>query len=101
MAKLKVYGWLGGLPSGFKLPEHKSHRAHARCIVAATSKAEVARIAGYRGPWVMHNLSETGNATEIEVAMAKPGTVFFQDEFNHTPREKVYVELVDEKPTVY
>ena len=58
-----VYGWLG-----YRL-ESDGHRGQTREIVAAHSKSDAARRAGYKYPSQMFNLAETGNAVEIAVAM--------------------------------
>jgi hypothetical protein len=69
-----VYGWQG----------HRSHCPPAanggkqtREICAARSKVEVARIAGVTGSWKLFKLCETGNAREIELAMASPGAILW------------------------
>jgi hypothetical protein len=49
-----------------------------RQIVACTSRAEVARITGLTRRALDHSCSTTGNATELEVALAEPGTVFWR-----------------------
>lgn len=90
--ELKVYGWRGSIPLDHPLPEDKRHRVQATCVVAAYSKAEVVRITGVNGLWALDNLSETGNEHARKAALSKPGQVFFQEEFNHTPGEHVYVE---------
>lgn len=64
--KLKVYGW------------QSHHRTgQVRMIVAAPSQAAVARLAGYKRPSQLFNLSETRNATEREVALSAPGRIFW------------------------
>lgn len=75
--RLRVYGW-----QGYR-HECPGHNRVTREIVAAHSKAEVARIAGASGPWVLFNLSETGNAREIEVASASPGIIFWKPIDHH------------------
>lgn len=54
---------------------HKKERGHNQVtvIVAARSKAEVARIAGYNHPARMWNLTETGNERQIKLATAREG----------------------------
>lgn len=71
MSKLKVYGW-----QGFRT-ECPGVHGQTREIVAATSKAAVARIAGAKGPWALFCLCETRNDREIELAMSKPGAIFW------------------------
>lgn len=70
--KLKVYGW-----SGFR-SEAPGYHHQTREIVAATSKAEVARIVGDKSPRKLVNLSETRNPKEVAVAMSRPGVVFWR-----------------------
>lgn len=76
MRKLKVYGWQSWdiLPT-FK---QKPGRYTTRCICAASSRRELAEIAGEKGPWKLFNLSETGNVEEIEFALDHPRAVFAQ-----------------------
>lgn len=64
MRSLKVYSW-------------KDHRKGGQvyAIVAASSKAEVARLTGHQRPSQLSDLQETGNETEIKVAMARPGVI--------------------------
>lgn len=64
--KLKTYRWVQMLKGG-----------QYEMIVAAHSKAEVARIAGYDRPDQLWNLGETGNKDDIETATAKPGQIFY------------------------
>jgi len=84
--KLKVYGWCGlRYDMAFKAAcrSHgreapRFHDIQSREIVAAHSQAEVARIAGAKGPWQLFNLCETGNEAEILLATSKPGTIFYK-----------------------
>ena len=75
----KVYGWQG----------HRKGAVQTREIVAARSKAEAARLAGYRRPGEMFNLTTTGNAVEIAVAMyySKRGCVCWRPLDVHDPLE--------------
>lgn len=90
---LKVYGWQDSLalvriPAGrdvvhplFRDPGWRPYYSQICAIVAATSKAEVARIVsallGYAVPArSLFNLGETGNALDIETATGRPGVVF-------------------------
>lgn len=68
MSKLKVFGW-------------QSFRAgrQTREIVAAPSKAAVARLAGANRPDQLFNLCETGNEQETETALTEPGVVFWRE----------------------
>jgi len=70
--KLRVYGWIG-----FR-SECQTNSRQTREIVAASSRAAAARIAGARSPRQLFNLSETGNADELATALAEPGAVFWQ-----------------------
>jgi hypothetical protein len=66
MSQLKVYGW-----SSFR------GRTQSREVVAAHSLAEVARLAGYKRPSQMFQLTATGNGPEIAQAMQEVGVVFW------------------------
>lgn len=75
---LRVYGWTAhfsdeNLGKRLGVPEWV---AQCRAIVAATSKSEVARLAGAGYPAKLFNLCETGNAVEIGIARAQPGRIF-------------------------
>lgn len=71
--KLKVYGWHG-----------YRHGGQTRNICAANSFAELVRKVKASGVDVVNNMprrdytSETGNAAELEVALASPGVVFWR-----------------------
>jgi hypothetical protein len=69
--RLKVYGWQS------MRYECKGPHRQTREIVAAKSKAEVARIVGVKSPQALFNLGETHNALELSVALANPGVVFW------------------------
>jgi hypothetical protein len=72
---LKVYGW-----SGRRRHEVITSVVHnqTREVMAAYSAAEVRRATGMtRGDWE-HSGCETGNTTEIALAMAEPGAIFWQ-----------------------
>ncbi len=76
MKRLKVYGWTALI----REPERslvgiEAHRIQGRCIVAASSMAEVGRLLNRR-PGSLFNLCETGNAQELTIALAKPRTFF-------------------------
>lgn len=70
---MKVWGMLIN-HSGFAT---FSHRTQARVIVAAPSRAAAGRAFGVGASTVREFCSETGNATEIEIANAEPGVVFY------------------------
>lgn len=72
MTKLKVYRWQS------HRRECPTHHRQTHEVVAAKSKAEVARIAGYDRPSQMFNLAETGNARDVATAMAEPGVIFWR-----------------------
>lgn len=73
---LKVYGWKG-MRSEARTPRNP-YDAQTREIVAAHSAAEVARIADVPRPDHLFNLSETGNAFEIKLAMTFPGQILWR-----------------------
>jgi len=69
---LKVFGWL----------DYRAGR-QVRCIVAATTKAEVARLRGVKDPRGLFNLDETWNADEVRKATSEPGVIFWaENRFN-------------------
>ena len=67
MKPLQVWGW-----SDWQDNSTQTHE-----IMAARSKAEVARQAGVRSPARLWNLSVTVNADEIRQAMTEPGVIFW------------------------
>lgn len=71
--KLRVYGW-----KSFRLECTTDQHHQTREIVAAESRAAVARLVGRTRPSYLFNLCETGNADEIATAMARPGVVFWR-----------------------
>lgn len=78
---MKVYGWQ------YIRRECQTHTT--REIVAAKSMAEVARIVGVKRPSQLFNLCDTGSEKEIQIAMSKPGVVFWKpiDDYNGEYRE--------------
>lgn len=75
----KVYGWTQSAPWDGEHPvyEHMSPDYNTiRCVMAANSMAEVARIMGVAHPRKLWNICETGNDTEIEAAMGNPHVVY-------------------------
>jgi hypothetical protein len=79
--KLKVYVWVEQGGEGFEaaFPEYtKSHNRQVRMIVAACSKAEAARCAGYKYPSQMWNLFESGNVIDAGVSLNEPCIVFWR-----------------------
>jgi hypothetical protein len=66
---IKVYGWIG-----YRSENPHPHNKQTREICAANSKAEVYRIVGSNN---LPNICETGNKSEIQIAMSKPGVVFW------------------------
>lgn len=65
MRTLTVYGWTG-----------YREGAQTREIVAACSKAEVARLAGYARPTQMQSLEATANEGEMLQALGEAGTIY-------------------------
>jgi hypothetical protein len=92
---MKVFGWTGARHPRLELPGARSHDRQVRFIVAARSRTEAVRAAGEnpRAAWVRDFVGETRNAGELEVALAKPGTVFAAALDAH-PR--VFVEVPEE-----
>lgn len=72
---LKTYGWQG---NRFECPPAPNGGQQTREIVAATSAAAAARAAGLQRASQLWNLGVTGNADEIALAQASPGTVYWQ-----------------------
>ena len=84
---LKVYGatvWLD------ECPKAPNGNKQARCVVAARTKKEVMELFGITRNDFEHSACETGNATEIALAMASPGVVFWKpvDDWNGNYRRK-------------
>lgn len=52
---------------------------HRRCIVAARTNAEAARLLDCSAKYLKDYGSTTGNAAELNAAMSKPGTVFYHN----------------------
>lgn len=75
MKPLKVYGTTLGKRLG-EFPAEPRHHAQVRAIVAVRTKKEAAVAFGMSLYALNDWASETGNATEIAVATAKPGAVF-------------------------
>ena len=73
MKTLRVFGWTGWRP------EEKGTKPNGqtREIMAAYSKAQVARIVGVKSPARLFNLCETGNQDEILVTAKKPFAIFW------------------------
>ena len=67
MKELVVYGWKGIRPKV----------GQTREVMAAYSKAEVARALNVRSPSQIFNLARTGNPGEVAIATSQPGQVFF------------------------
>lgn len=81
---LRVYGWQG---HRYECPAAANGSHQTREICAARSQVEVARCAGVKSPRQLFNLTETGNALELEIALRQPGVVFWRP--------------IDEIPPVY
>ena len=97
MAKLKVYGY-----TGMPFRDTKPETRQVRVIVAATSckaAVEVLRRAGQSNlteGFLAKYGGETGNQVEIEVATARPGTVFWRSEWGSSKTEDYHpVEVPD------
>lgn len=87
---LRVYGWTAYHIAGVAKEQHN----HSfRCIVAATSKDEVARIANVSRPSRLGSLYVTTSPAEVATAMSKPGTVFYR--FDHLYGDVTFQELPD------
>lgn len=87
--RLRVYGWTAYYLDGV---EREQHNHSFWCVVAATSKDEVARIANVSRPSRLWNLTITMNLVEITTAMAKPGTVFYVPDHLYGDR-RVFAEV--------
>jgi hypothetical protein len=70
-SRLKVYG-------GWIIRPNVGSSPQCKVVVAAKSRAEVARLLDVGIRHVTNFMSETGNAKDIEVAMSEPGTVFLR-----------------------
>jgi hypothetical protein len=76
-AKLKVFGHTGFVrPEEAKKLGLKDHARQARVVIAAPSKAAAARTLGIKMHYFNSYVCETGNPTEVEAAMSRPGVVF-------------------------
>jgi hypothetical protein len=67
MKPLQVWGW----------SDWENNSTPTREVMAAHSKAEVARAAGVKSPERLWNLGVTHNEAEIQQAMSAPGQVFW------------------------
>lgn len=67
MRELAVYGWKGMRPKV----------GQTREVMAAYSKAEVARALNVRSASQIFNLARTGNPSEVAIATASPNQVFW------------------------
>ncbi len=72
MKPLKVFSW-----QSFRAECPPNGNLQTREIVAARSKAEVVRIAGKKYTYELFNLGETGNSLELELALSRPGVIFW------------------------
>jgi len=75
--KVKVYGWTAncGADTAAALGD-APHIRQCRAVVATTSKAAAARIAGREGPWQLFNLGETGNQKELDYCLNDIGAIY-------------------------
>jgi len=69
--KLKVWGF-----SDFRI--YKGEQVQTREVVAVRSVAELVRLTGMGRSTINNYAAETGNETEVAVAMSKPGTIFWR-----------------------
>lgn len=81
--RLHVYGWVDHAGDDLQaaFPEWAighEHIRQARCIVAAESQAEAARLAGVKYARQLWNMSETGNVVEAGVALNQPKIIFWR-----------------------
>ena len=97
-ATLKVYGWQGTRANAASHPDGQPWSNQTREIVAAASEAAVARAAKVSRPRQLFNLGETGNAKEIEVAMSKPGIIFWRP---YDSRSGKWVESPSASPALH
>lgn len=79
--KLKVYGWTN--PHRAECPPAPNGSRETREVVAATSKAEARRL-GSKIP--LSEINQAGALTEINLAMASPGVVFWRPATRHGSR---------------
>ncbi len=93
MRAIKVYRW-----QSFR-SECPAHHRQTQEVVAARSKAEAASLAGFDRPSQMFNLGETGNTTQIAVAMQSPGTVYWAPINNRSSKVEDWTAAPKE-PTV-
>lgn len=83
MARIKVYGGLGCRVRGVKNP---------RMIVAATSRKKVDELTGIGFTFIRDYWCETGNDVELEVALERPGVVFYRDDIGGIIKKEDYKE---------
>lgn len=79
MAKLTVYGWTGSVSPSIEVPGRTHDHQQVRLVIAAHSKAEIARLLGWPNvgrAGEQGTPSQTWNETEIAVTTAKPLTLF-------------------------
>lgn len=74
--QLKVFSWIGRR-TGVTVNPDAPWNHQTREVVAARSKAEVGRIVG-QDPRNLFNLGETGNKESVDLALSKPGVVFWR-----------------------
>mgnify|MGYP007069486498 CR=1 FL=1 len=88
MRALKVYRW-----QSFRTECPTYHR-QTKEVVAARSKAEAARLAGFDRPSQMFNFAEACSDLEIKVAMQSPGTVYWTPINNFSSEIKDWIAVV-------
>jgi hypothetical protein len=74
-AKLKVYGIILWVHRG---PSEANGNRQRRCVVASANQRTAARAFGVSLSYLASYGGETGNRTEIDVALASPGQVFWE-----------------------
>jgi hypothetical protein len=93
MRALKVYRW-----QSFRIECPTNHR-QTKEVVAARSKTEAARLAGFDRPSQMFNLAEACSDLEIKVAMQSPGTVYWTPIDNYNNEVKDWIAAPKEEST--
>jgi hypothetical protein len=86
---LKVFGW-----TGYRREATMDRNIHGqtREVIAATTKAEAFRMSKLTRTQFDQRVSDTANAEEIALAMAAPGTVFWQPH-NYPARTGEWVSI--------
>jgi len=94
--KQLLFNWTGWAPKGVERHAHRS--AQVPCAIVLATKAEFMRLTGYNAGYVRDYVNVepvSGDHAYNPVhaaAVAKPGTLFWQDDVRHTPGERVVCE---------